>query len=148
MRAANSAPNKSRKKQPRRLALFAAASTLLVPLALFAAYRQAETRRASPAWIESAHAAQAKPSPRLPEQEVKDTAWDPGWPSLPGSGKPAQPIEHVRALYAFAAHHPEVLQYAHCYCGCERVGHKSARDCFVKGRDKNGRPQWDGMGFT
>ena len=50
-------------------------------------------------------------------------------------------------MYAFAARRPEVLRYAPCYCGCESGGHHNARDCFVKGRDLNGRPQWDGMGF-
>ncbi len=79
---------------------------------------------------------------------MEDTAWDPAWPPLPGAGAPAKPIEEVRAMYAFAARHPEVLQYAPCYCGCESVGHRSVRDCFVKGRDAKGRPRWDGMGFT
>jgi hypothetical protein len=51
-------------------------------------------------------------------------------------------------MYAFAARHPEVLQYAPCYCGCESGGHQNVRDCFVKDRDANGKPQWDGMGFT
>src|SRR5215831_2352479 len=119
MRAANSAPDPLRKKQSRRLALFAAAtSLLLLALALFTAYRQTETHRASPAaWIESAHSSQGAPSPPMPEQELKDTAWDPAWPPLPDAGKPAQPIEQVRPIYAFAARHPEVLQYAPCYCG-------------------------------
>jgi hypothetical protein len=63
-------------------------------------------------------------------------------------GKPVKPIEEVRAMYAFAARHPEVLQYAPCYCGCEHIGHKSVRDCFIKGRDAKGAPQWDSMGFT
>jgi hypothetical protein len=89
----------------------------------------------------------APSTPQMTEQELKDIAWDPQWPPLPNAGKPAKPIEQVRAMYAFAARHPEVMQYAPCYCGCEAQGHESARDCFVKGRDANGRPQWDGMGF-
>ncbi len=90
---------------------------------------------------------QATQASGLSEQALKDTAWDPAWPPLPGAGRPAQPIEQVRAMYAFAARHPEVLQYAPCYCGCESGGHRNVRDCFVKGRDASGRPQWDGMGF-
>ena len=89
-----------------------------------------------------------QPMPQMTEQALKDIAWDPAWPSLPSAGTPSQPIEQVRALYAFAARHPEVLQYAPCYCGCESGGHQSARDCFVKDRTADGKPQWDGMGFT
>jgi len=149
-RAASSVPNQLRKKRSRLLVLFPSlASLLLLAPTLFAAYRQAETRQASSeARKESAQSAQGAPSPPRPEQELKDTAWDPSWPPLPGAGKPAQPIKQVRAMYAFAARHPEVLQYAPCYCGCERAGHNSVRDCFIKGRDANGKPQWDGMGFT
>ncbi len=147
--AANSGPDQSRKKQSRRLALFAAAtSLLLLALALFAAYRQSETHRASSrARKAHEHSAHATPTPQLSERALKDTAWDPAWPSLPDTGTPAKPIEQARAMYAFAARHPEVLQYAPCYCGCESGGHRSTSDCFVKGRDANGKPQWDGMGF-
>ena len=90
----------------------------------------------------------AQSTPEMTEQALKDIAWDPQWPPLPNARKPAKPIEQVRAMYAFAARHPEVMQYAPCYCGCESQGHESARDCFVKGRTADGKPQWDGMGFT
>jgi hypothetical protein len=90
----------------------------------------------------------AQSTPQMTEQELKDIAWDPQWPPLPNAGKPAKPIERVRAMYAFAARHPEVMRYAPCYCGCEAQGHMSAEDCFVRGRDAGGEPQWDGMGFT
>lgn len=92
-------------------------------------------------------AAQTQPTPQLTGQTLKDIAWDPAWPPLPNAGTPAQPIEQVRAMYAFAARHPEVLQYAPCYCGCESGGHQNVHDCFVKGSDASGKPQWDGMGF-
>jgi hypothetical protein len=90
----------------------------------------------------------AQSTPQMTEQALKDIAWDLQWPPLPNAGKPAKPIEQVRAMYAFAARHPEVMQYTPCYCGCEAQGHESARDCFVKGRNANGKPQWEGMGFT
>ena len=77
-----------------------------------------------------------------------DTAWDPSWPPLPQSGEPARPIEVVRAMYAYAARRGEVLQYMPCYCGCERQGHGSNRDCFVKGKTGAGLPKWDPMGYT
>lgn len=89
-----------------------------------------------------------QPISQMTEQALKDTAWDSAWPPLPDAGTPAQPLDQVRAMYAFAARHPEVMQYAPCYCGCEAQDHKSARDCFVKGRTTDGKPQWDGMGFT
>lgn len=93
-------------------------------------------------------AAQAQPTPQMTQQALKDMSWDSAWPPLPDAGTPAQPLDQVRAMYAFAARHPEVMQYAPCYCGCEAQEHKSARDCFVKGRTADGKPQWDGMGFT
>jgi hypothetical protein len=86
-------------------------------------------------------------SPEPRGRAAEDTAWDPAWPPLPDAGTPAKPLEQVRAMYAFAARRPEVLQHAPCYCGCESGGHESVRDCFVKGRTADGRPQWDGMGF-
>lgn len=76
-----------------------------------------------------------------------DTAWDSSWPSLPQSEEPARPIEVVRALYAYAARRPDVLQYMPCYCGCEKQGHRSNRDCFIKSKTKAGLPKWDAMGF-
>lgn len=93
-------------------------------------------------------ASDAQSAPQMTEQALKDTTWDPQWPPLPNAGKPAKKIEQVRAMYAFAARHPEVMRYAPCYCGCEARGHESALDCYVKGRDENGKPQWDGMGVT
>lgn len=148
-RMENSGLNELHKKQPRRLAAVVAVVALFwIGLVLLASYRQTEMRPASSgARKESAHSAQATPTPQLSERAVKDTAWDPAWPPLPNAGMPAQPIDQVRAMYAFAARHPEVLQYAPCYCGCESGGHQNVRDCFVKGRDANGKPQWDGMGF-
>jgi hypothetical protein len=83
-----------------------------------------------------------------PEPESGDTAWNPSWPSLPGSGQPARPIEVVRQAYAFAARRGDVLQYLPCYCGCERQGHRSNRDCFLKGKTAAGVPSWDPMGYT
>lgn len=125
------------------------AGLFLLALTLFALYRQAEMSRASSGARKAAtYSEQAKPASQLSEQALKDTAWDPAWTPLPDSGTPAQPLEQVRAMYAFAAHHPEVLRYAPCYCGCESGRHQSAHDCFVKGRDASGKPQWDGMGFT
>jgi hypothetical protein len=51
---------------------------------------------------------------------------------------PPRPMETVRAVYQFAAEHPEVLGYVPCFCGCERGGHRGNEDCFVAGRNANG----------
>ena len=83
------------------------------------------------------------------ERQSPDTAWDPSWPPLPNAGQPAAgTIEEVRAFYAFAAKRPDILQYIPCYCGCEREGHRSNEDCYVRGRTATGTPQWDGHAYT
>jgi uncharacterized protein with PCYCGC motif len=70
-------------------------------------------------------------------------------PPLPQvSFSPSRPMPMVQQVYEFAAHHPEVLQYVPCYCGCERVGHNGNHDCFVKSRAANGRvTEWDTHGI-
>src|SRR5947208_9392706 len=52
----------------------------------------------------------------------------------------ARPMEIVRAVYIFAAKHPEVLSKMPCFCGCQNRGHKHNDDCFVAARDARGRP--------
>jgi Protein of unknown function with PCYCGC motif len=60
---------------------------------------------------------------------------------------PARPMEVVRAVYAFAARHPEVLSHVPCFCGCESRGHQHNDDCFVAARDARGRPTaWEPHG--
>ena len=83
------------------------------------------------------------------ERQSPDTAWDPSWPPLPMTGQPAAgTIEEARALYAFAAKRSDILQYIPCYCGCEREGHRSNEDCYVRGRTATGAPHWDGHAYT
>jgi hypothetical protein len=61
---------------------------------------------------------------------------------------PPRPMETVRAVYRFAAEHPEVLGYVPCFCGCERGGHKGNDDCFVKARDAQGDvTEWEPHGL-
>lgn len=75
--------------------------------------------------------------------------WDPTWPPLPESHyPPPRPMATVRAAYAFAARQADVLQYIPCYCGCERHGHRSNRDCYVKGGNTQGLPNWDDHSLT
>ena len=49
-----------------------------------------------------------------------------------------RPPEVIRGLYRYAAEHPDVLGYMPCFCSCDKMGHKSNEDCFVKSRGKNG----------
>jgi hypothetical protein len=145
-----SAPRPGRKRKLLWLSVIAIVAPLLwVALLMFASFRQTWMSWTShDAHKISSQSNQAMPTQRLSEKELTETAWDPAWPSLPDSGTPAQPIEQVRAMYAFAARHSEVVEYAPCYCGCEGGGHKNVHDCFVKGYDASGKPQWDEMGFT
>jgi hypothetical protein len=71
-------------------------------------------------------------------------------PPLPFSPEPpSRPMEVVRAVYKFAAEHPEVLSYVPCYCGCERSGHRGNEDCFVTARAENGDVvEWEPHGIT
>ena len=69
-------------------------------------------------------------------------------PPLPVTPFPAaRPMEIVRAVYVFAAKHPEVLSKMPCFCGCENRGHRHNDDCFVAARDARGRPTaWEPHG--
>jgi hypothetical protein len=70
-------------------------------------------------------------------------------PPLPDIGGPApRPAEVVAAVFTFAARHPEVLHYVPCFCGCQRAGHKNNDDCFIAGREADGRPRWEPHGMT
>lgn len=61
-------------------------------------------------------------------------------PPLPVTPFPAaRPMEIVRAVFTFAAQHPEVLSKMPCFCGCETRGHRNNDDCFVAARDAKGR---------
>jgi hypothetical protein len=74
----------------------------------------------------------------------------PDLPPVPGNlTNAARAPETVRAAYLFAAHHPEVLRYMPCFCGCERGGHRGNDDCFVSSRDAAGKPtQWEPHGMV
>lgn len=73
------------------------------------------------------------------------TRWEERWPLLPSveAATLAGPIDAVRAAYAFAARRTDVLQHIPCYCGCERMGHRSNAQCYLKGGVGGEHPQWD-----
>jgi hypothetical protein len=60
-----------------------------------------------------------------------------------------RPAQVIQATYKFAAEHPEVLSYVPCFCGCDKSGHRSSEDCFVKSRAKNGDvTEWNDHGIA
>ena len=62
---------------------------------------------------------------------------------------PTRPPEVIKAVYQFAAEHPEILSYVPCYCGCERSGHRGNEDCFVTARNAKGDvTEWEPHGMT
>ena len=62
---------------------------------------------------------------------------------------PARPMDVLKDAHVFTADHPEVASYVPCYCGCGNAGHKNNADCFVKGRDPDGRvTQWEPHGVS
>ena len=92
-----------------------------------------------------AQAPTTKPGTPLPSAAARKLTY----PPIPNPGfAPARPIDQARAVYQFAAEHPEVLKYVPCYCGCEANGHGHNESCFVKRRDAQGNvAEWDSHGF-
>jgi hypothetical protein len=62
-------------------------------------------------------------------------------PPLPAFLRDASEI--TRSAYAFATEHHKDLEQYPCYCGCNALGHRSARDCFVKDINKEGEIVYD-----
>jgi len=116
---------------------FAACATLVVACAVAAAAQQ-----------HTPHAA-AAPAARPAAIVLQKPAPPGALPPLPRvSFEPPAPMATIQQVYEFAARHPEVLQYMPCYCGCERAGHGSNHECFVKSRGANGRiTEWDSHGI-
>jgi hypothetical protein len=99
-----------------------------------------------------APATNSQPSAKVTATQAPAGAKPParvGMPPIPTPGfAPARPVDQTRAVYEFAAQHPEVLKFVPCYCGCESSGHPHNESCFVKSRDAKGNvTQWDTHGF-
>jgi hypothetical protein len=111
-------------------------STLLVALTLAAGagFALAQTP--------ASKAAAKPPAPSAAAQKIT-------YPPIPNPGFAAgRPVDQARAVYQFAAEHPEVLKYVPCYCGCESTGHPHNESCFVKRRDAKGNVlEWDTHGY-
>ena len=101
----------------------------------------------------------APPEPDYPQPAVvKPPRPKPGAPHGPGFDMPlidvagympARPMDVLKDAHVFAADHPDVASYVPCYCGCGSAGHKNNADCFVKGRDPEGRvTEWEPHGVS
>jgi hypothetical protein len=128
--------------------LLAVAIAAAVIVGIFAYTRTGEPPAPSSAEAPAAAPVQAVVDP--PRSAAFGPRAQANLPPLPfDSGPPARPAEVVRAVYKFAAEHPEVLGYVPCYCGCEREGHRGNDDCFVTARNAAGDvTQWDPHGVT
>jgi hypothetical protein len=93
----------------------------------------------------SAQTPAKKSTPPAPSEAAKKITF----PPIPAPGfAPGRPVDQARAVYQFAAEHPEVLKYVPCYCGCESSGHPHNESCFVKRRDAAGNVvEWDTHGY-
>jgi Protein of unknown function with PCYCGC motif len=112
----------------------------------------------------SANNSTAQPAVATPEPDYPQPAVvipprpKPGAPHGPGFDMPlielggytpSRPMDVLRDAHMFAADHPEVASYVPCYCGCGSAGHKNNADCFVKGRDPEGRvTEWEPHGVA
>jgi hypothetical protein len=94
-------------------------------------------------WAQGAAKTPATPAPSQAAQRVT-------YPPIPNPGfAPGRPVDQTRAVYQFAAEHPEVLKFVPCYCGCESTGHPHNESCFVKRRDAAGNVvEWDVHGYS
>ena len=118
----------------RRLLIFTAATMLASGAGFVLAQTPATKSAGRPTTAASTAPAQA---PRFTTPPLQN----PGF-------APSRPLDQVRALYEFAAQHPEVLGYVPCYCGCESNGHANNDTCFVKRRDAKGNVlEWEPHGF-
>src|SRR6476469_1769828 len=77
-----------------------------------------------PAAVVQVPAAQASADASRNDVDSPPSIRDEDLPPLPETPFPAaRPMEVVKAVYTFAARHPEVLSKVPCFCGCENRGH-------------------------
>src|SRR5881628_1531869 len=138
--------------EPRRFPALLIVALAAVVVVIAIGYVQ--IARSSSSNAASTQSAQSQAAAPPPVAEVPEIARKPHpqatLPPLPFSpSPPARPADVVRAVYKFAAEHPEVLSYVPCYCGCERSGHRGNEDCFVTSRAANGDVRsWEPHGMT
>ena len=140
-----------------RLALWALAASLALTLAACGETPSSQPAAPPPAAVPQPVTPPPPPAP-ISTGETADASRndvdtppairDEDLPPLPVTPFPAaRPMEVVRAVYTFAAKHPEVLSKVPCFCGCENRGHRHNDDCFVASRDARGVPTaWEPHG--
>ncbi len=90
-----------------------------------------------------------QPAVVIPPRPKAGAPHGPGFdmPIIEPGSMPPRPMDVLKDAHVFAADHPEVASYVPCYCGCGSAGHKNNADCFVKGRDPEGRvTEWEPHG--
>jgi hypothetical protein len=112
-------------------------AVLVLALVSVAVFAQQPAKKASPV--------QGKVEPAAPSKAALAISM----PPIPSPGfAPGRPVAQARAVYEFAARHPEILKFVPCYCGCESSGHPHNESCFVKRRDPKGNVlEWDTHGY-
>jgi hypothetical protein len=133
-----------------RRAVRRAAIVVVITAAGMWACRTGDSQPSSPPVAQAVPVSQPEPSlSRAIAFTPPPAAYAGELPPLPFSPyPPARPPDVVRAVYSFAARHPEVLHYVPCFCGCQNAGHHDNDDCFIKSRDTTGRPTWEPHGMT
>jgi hypothetical protein len=123
----------------RRFLVFSVAAVFATGVGFALAQTPAKKAPAAPA-----KTAQPTPAPSAAAKKPRVST-----PPIPSPGfAPGRPVDQTRAVYDFAAQHPEVLKFVPCYCGCESSGHPHNESCFVKSRDAQGNvTQWDTHGY-
>jgi predicted DsbA family dithiol-disulfide isomerase len=56
--------------------------------------------------------------------------------------------QHVQTAYRFALANPDVLEVIPCYCGCNQIGHRNNRMCYVESETADGQIVFDGHAVT
>src|SRR4051812_42413003 len=142
-----STPSSGSAPAPRRSSMPMIAAVIVAVLAITGLVAYTRSSAPEPA-AQSAQA--ATPAVVDPPQYAKlGPHPQPNLPPLPFQAyAPPRPMETVKAVYQFAAEHPEVLSYVPCFCGCERGGHRGNDDCFVKSRNAQGDvTEWEPHGL-
>jgi hypothetical protein len=133
-----------------RIAIASVVGTLAFVIA--ACSSSGDTPASQPPATTAAAPAASSPAPQspLPVAPGGDPRFlEAGLPLLPDNlPDAARPLDYVKTVYTFAAHHGEVLRYVPCFCGCERMGHHANDECFIAKRSATGKViEWQPHGI-
>ncbi len=57
-------------------------------------------------------------------------------------------LPEIGGVYRFATDHANDLEYIPCFCGCKNIGHRSNRDCYIKGFNGDATVTYTSHGAT